>query len=212
MAPSRFLPLRRSARVTLWCAAAATVITGITAWFLEEWMGILTLAAIAAFVLSALYAVRGMNRYVLAALAAATTATTVGCTLAFLRVLGVAWDDAPDAVTTISSRDADPYFYIAVAAFIATLVLLLAGAAWPQRRPAPARASRRPSSRAGSRPGPTSSRGTGPRAATGRAQGSRSSEGRPSAARTNPPKQAAPRPSASGARASGSRPSAPRNR
>jgi hypothetical protein len=212
VAPSRFLPLRPSARATLWCAAAATVITGITAWFLEEWMGLLTIAALAAFVLSALYAVLGMNRYVVAAFAAATTATTVGCTLAFLRVLGVAWDDAPDAVTTVSSRDADPYFYVAVAAFIATLALLLVGAAWPQRRRMPARASRRPSSRAGSRPAAPSSRGPSARAAGARAQGSRTSEGRPSAPRTNPPKQAAPRPNASGARASGSRPSAPRNR
>lgn len=186
-------------------------------------MGALAVAALAAFVLCALYATLGMNRYVIAALAAATTATTIGCALAFLRVLGVAWDDAPDAVTTVSSRDADPYFYAAVIALIATLGLLLIGAVWPARRRVAARSARRPSSREASRPAASNPRASNPRASSARTagartragtstEGTRASEGRLSSPRTNPPKAAAPRANASGPRASGSRPSAPRSR
>lgn len=212
MAPSRFLPLRRSARAALWCAAAATILLGITAWFLEEWLGALAIAALAAFMLCALYAILGMNRYVVAALAAATTATTIGCALAFLRMLGLAWDDAPDAVTTVSSRDADPYFYAAVVAFLATLGLLLVGAAWPARRRLAARPVRRPPSRAASGSPASASRTPTGRTSGARTQGARVPEGRPSAPRASTPKPAAPRTNASGGRASGSRPSAPRSR
>ncbi len=174
-------------------------------------MGALAIAALAGFVLCALYAILGMNRYVVAGLAAATTATTIACTLAFLRLLGVAWDDAPDAVTTASSRDADPYFYTAVLAFVATLGLLLVGAVWPARRRLPARPTRRPSTRPASRPATSGTRSSGGRT-NARTSGTRGAEGRPSTARTSQPKPAAPRPSASGPRASGSRPAPRRSR
>lgn len=150
MTPSRFLPLRRSARATLVCAAAAAALSALTAWTLEGWIAAAALAALVGFLLCALYAIFGMNRYWTAAGALATTALTVGCVLAFLRVLGLAWDDAPDRVTTVSSRDADPYFLGAIGALVATLAILFAGAVWPQRR----RRTRRPAPQAGrSKPG-----------------------------------------------------------
>ncbi|MEA5456372.1 hypothetical protein SPF06_16685 [Sinomonas sp. JGH33] len=183
MAPSRFLPLRRSARATLWCTLAAAILLALTAWTLEEWLGALALAALAAFVLSALYAILGMGRYWFAAAAALGTALTIGCSLAFLRVLGVAWDDAPNTVTSVSSRDADPYFAGAVVALVATLGILFAGAVWPRRR----QAARRPGPAKPSRPAPSGTR----------------RPPRPTATATR---------SSAGARASAPRPAAPRNR
>lgn len=193
--PSRFLPLRRSARASLCCAAATAVLAALTAWQLEEWLGALTLAALAGFILCALYTILGMNRYWVAAAAAVTTAATIGCSLAFLRMLGLAWDDAPDSVTSVSSRDADPYFMGAVVAAIATLGILFVGSAWPRRRrpvskPVRKQAAPRPSAQ---RPGP---KAPAPKSPAVRAPAS---------------KPAAPRPTGASGRASGSRPAARRN-
>ncbi|MDQ4504223.1 hypothetical protein [Sinomonas sp. ASV322] len=182
MAPSRFVPLRRSARATLWCTLATAILLALTAWTLEEWLGALALVALTAFVLCALYAILAMNRYWVAAAAALSAALTIGCTLAFLRVLGVAWDDDPTAVTSVSSRDADPYFAGAAVALVATLATLFAGAVWPRQRQAP----RRPNPSRPSRPTSPSTRRT-------------------------PPRPVATKPTA-GARASVPRPAAPRNR
>lgn len=214
--PSRFLPLRRSARATLWCAAASAVLTVATFWLLEEWLGALALAALAGFVLCALYAILGMNRYAVAGIAAATTAATIGCALAFLRILGVAWDDAPDTVTTVSSRDADPYFYGAAGAFAATLCVLFVGAAWPRRRRPNARrpGQGRPAQRVGARPASTSPRASGVRTTPRAAPQANAPKTTLSKGPAQPaPKKPAQRPSANGGRgASGSRPSAPRKR
>ena len=186
MSPSRFLPLRRSARATLWCTVATVIFLALTAWTLEEWLGALALAALTGFILCALYTILAMNRYWVATTAAAATALTIGCSLAFLRVLGLAWDDAPDAVTSVSSRDADPYFAGAAVAFVATLVALFGGAVWPRRRQRPRSPARRPARRPG----------------TGGSNG-------PTRPVSRPP---GPKPTSAGARASAPRPAAPRNR
>lgn len=210
MTPSRFHPLRRSARASLLCAAATAVFGALTAWQLEEWLGALTLLALGGFVLCALYAILGMNRYWVAAAAAATTATTIGCTLAFLRVLGLAWDDAPDSVTTVSSRDADPYFFGAVVAALATLAILFVGAGWPRRRTAAKRPIRRPAGRVTAGPRPSTPRPGGSAPAAARTSAQRPAKPSPTA-KSN--KAAAPKASSSGAsvRASGSRPAVRRN-
>lgn len=130
------------------CAIGTAALTALTVWTLEEWLAAVALAALTGFVLCALYAILGMNRYWAAGAALVGTVVTVGCSLAFLRVLGVAWDDAPDRVTAVSSRDADPYFAGAVIALIATLAVLFVGAVWPQRR----QPARRPPSPAARRP------------------------------------------------------------
>ncbi|WP_138415352.1 hypothetical protein [Sinomonas gamaensis] len=194
MVPSRFLPLRRSARASLCCAAATAILAALTAWQLEEWLGALTLAALAGFILCALYTILGMNRYWVAAVASATTAATIGCSLAFLRMLGLAWDDAPDSVTTVSSRDADPYFVGAVVAALATLGILFVASAWPRRRRTVAKPARKPVAR------PTAQRPS-PKAPAPK----------PPAARAPASKPAPPRPTGASGRASGSRPAARRN-
>lgn len=149
--PSRFRPLRTSARVTLVAAGAAVALGVIAGASLDGGAATLALTALGGFVACALYAILSMSRYALAAVAAASSALAIGCALAFLRLLGLAWDQDPDAVTTVSSRDADPFFFGAIAATAVTLILLLAGAAWPQahrpskrRRPAAGAAARRP--------------------------------------------------------------------
>lgn len=146
---SRFRPLRTSARATLWAAGAALLLCIIAAFTLDGSAASLALAALGAFVACALYAVLGMSRYIAAGLAAVSSSLAIGSALAFLRLIGLAWDQDPDSVTTVSSRDADPFFFGALLAAGVTLTVLLAGAVWPEpRKPSP---RRRPSAGAAAR-------------------------------------------------------------
>ncbi|WP_077489339.1 hypothetical protein [Sinomonas mesophila] len=146
----RFQPLRPSARATLWSAGAAAASAFVTALTLDGGAASLTLTALGAFVACALYAILGMSRYAVAAVAAVGAAIAIGAGLAFLRLIGLAWDQDPDAVSTISSRDADPFFLGAMLAAAGTLAVLFVGAVWPQprrRARASRMAQRRPSLR-----------------------------------------------------------------
>ncbi|ASN50995.1 hypothetical protein [Sinomonas sp. R1AF57] len=156
-AKSRFLPLRTSARATLWSAGAAAALAAAAALTLDGGLASLALLGIGAFIASALYAVLAMSRYVVAGVAAAGSALAIGAGLAFLRLIGLAWDTDPTVVTSVSSRDADPFFLGALAAGAATLTVLLGGAVWPETRRT-ARSPRRPATRPGQRPGGTATR------------------------------------------------------
>lgn len=139
---SRFLPLRRSARATLWAAGTAVLLGTAAGFTLDGGWATLALVAAGGFVACALYTVLGMSRYIVAAVACAGSTLAIGSALAFLRMLGLAWDQDPNSVTTVSSQDADPYFFGAVAAVGFTLAALLVGAVWPESRRPPQR--RRP--------------------------------------------------------------------
>ncbi|WP_430297058.1 hypothetical protein [Sinomonas sp. B1-1] len=155
-AKSRFLPLRTSARATLWSAGAAAALAAAAALTLDGGLASLALLGIGAFIASALYAVLAMSRYVVAGVAAAGSALAIGAGLAFLRLIGLAWDTDPTVVTSVSSRDADPFFLGALAAGAVTLTVLLGGAVWPETRRT-ARSPRRPATRprgTAARPGP----------------------------------------------------------
>lgn len=152
----RFQPLRTSARATLWSAGAAAASAFVTVLTLDGGAASVTLTALGGFVACALYAILGMSRYAVAAVAAVGAAFAIGAGLAFLRLIGLAWDQDPEAISTVSSRDADPFFLGAVLAAGVTLSVLFAGAVWPQprrkgrmvrpARPRPASTSRRPGS------------------------------------------------------------------
>lgn len=154
---SRFLPLRTSARATLWSAGAAAALAAAAALTLDGGLASLALLGIGAFIASALYAVLAMSRYLVAAAAAAGSALAIGAGLAFLRLIGLAWDTDPTVVTSVSSRDADPFFLGALAAGAVTLAVLLGGAVWPETRRT-ARSPRRAATRPGQRPGSTTTR------------------------------------------------------
>ncbi|WP_433875955.1 hypothetical protein [Sinomonas atrocyanea] len=157
-AKSRFLPLRTSARATLWSAGAAAALAVAAALTLDGGLASLALLGIGAFIASALYAVLAMSRYVVAGVAAAASALAIGAGLAFLRLIGLAWDTDPTVVTSVSSRDADPFFLGALAAGAVALTVLLGGAVWPEARRTSARSPRRPAARPGQRPGGTATR------------------------------------------------------
>ncbi|MDQ0260933.1 hypothetical protein [Sinomonas atrocyanea] len=146
---SRFRPLRTSARATLWAAGAAVLLCVVAGLTLDGGAATLALAGLGAFVTCALYAMLGMSRYLIAGLAAAGSSLAIGSGLAFLRLLGLAWDQDPNSVTTVSSRDADPFFFGALVAAAATLAMLLGGAVWPESRRAAVRP--RPAAGAGAR-------------------------------------------------------------
>lgn len=201
---SRFRPLRTSARATLWAAGAAVLLCVIAALTLDGSAASLALAGLGAFVACALYAVLGMSRYLVAGLAVVSSSLAIGSALAFLRLLGLAWDQDPNTVTTVSSRDADPFFFGALVAAAVTLAVLLGGAVWPEsRRPS---ARRRPAAGAGTRrPGRAPSSATrivaqGPArpAPRARATAARSPQ-RPAAPRTPSPTRSRISPSSSNA-------------
>ncbi|MDQ4489877.1 hypothetical protein RBS60_06660 [Sinomonas sp. ASV486] len=131
---SRFKPLRTGARATLWAAGASVAATAIAGVTLDATAVSLALVALGAFVACALYAVLSLSRYAVAVVAAAGSSLAIGSALAFLRLLGLAWDQDPETVTTVSGADADPYFFGAVAATAATLAVLFGSAVWPERR------------------------------------------------------------------------------
>ncbi|MFJ5699155.1 hypothetical protein [Arthrobacter sp. NPDC093139] len=87
---------------------------------------------------------------------AAGTSLFIGCTIAFLRMWGLAFNQDPAALDAgVATTDSDIYFYLAVASGTLTLLVLFAAAVWPsrghswrrsgapvrRRRPAPSRAS-----------------------------------------------------------------------
>lgn len=87
---------------------------------------------------------------------AAGTSLFIGCTIAFLRMWGLAFNQDPAALDAeVATTDSDIYFYLAVASGTLTLLVLFAAAVWPSRgharrrarvpvrrgRPAPSRAS-----------------------------------------------------------------------
>lgn len=171
---SRFKPLRTSARATLWAAGASVAAGAIAGLTLDGTAVSLALVALGAYVACALYAVLSLSRYMVAGVAAVGSSLAIGSALAFLRLLGLAWDQDPETVTTVSGADSDPYFFGAVAAMAATLAVLFVSAVWPEQRRAarPSRlgstagaTTRRPQrapSSASRKPGPSTPRSTTP--------------------------------------------------
>ncbi|GAB4100898.1 hypothetical protein [Sinomonas halotolerans] len=199
----RFRPLRPSARASLWSAGATAILGFVTFLTLDAGSATLTLVSAGVFVACSLYAVLAMRRYVAAGTAAAGTALALGAGLAFLRVLGIAWDQSPEAVATVSTRDADPYFLGSVLAVCLTLAVLFAGAVWPEQRAlrsTPSRAPRAPRARAARAPGPKSAAAPRPRTGVApRASRQGTAAAAPARTRANAPVSAASR----GARRSG---------
>ncbi len=153
------------------------------------------------------------------------TSLFIGCSIAFLRMWGLAFNQDPGALgEAVTTEDSDIYFYLAAASGLLTLLVLFTAAVWPSgrrlrprakvaaRKPAPSRASaRRPAARlpAGARQSPAAGQRTpaarqaAARPATPRQTTPRQATQRTAAPRQSPPRQpaqrtAAPRTSGSG--------------
>jgi hypothetical protein len=186
----------------VFAALGALVLTAVT---LEEAALFAFLGAVAVGYVASVAESFARRRYLALLAGGIGTSLSIGCSIAFLRMWGLAFNQDPGALgEAVTTRDSDIYFYLAAASGSLTLVVLFAGAVWPARRrlrarsgvparkPAPARAStRRPAARlpAGARQSPA----TAQRQAPQRTQAARTSAARQATSRTATPRQAGQR-------------------
>ncbi|MCW2763942.1 MAG: hypothetical protein JWR85_4143 [Marmoricola sp.] len=186
----------------VFAALGALVLTAVT---LEEAALFAFLGAVAVGYVASVAESFARRRYLALLAGGIGTSLSIGCSIAFLRMWGLAFNQDPGALgEAVTTRDSDIYFYLAAASGSLTLVVLFAGAVWPARRrlrarsgvparkPVPARAStRRPAARlpAGARQSPA----TAQRQAPQRTQTARTSAARQATSRTATPRTPAPR-------------------
>ncbi|MDR6986347.1 hypothetical protein J2Y66_000817 [Paenarthrobacter nitroguajacolicus] len=129
---------------------------------LEELVLYLFLGAVLVCYLASLVQVFNRRRYLVVLLAAAGTSLFIGCSIAFLRMWGIAFNQDANALgTAVGTKDSDIYFYLAAVAGVGTLGVLFLGAvipsfgsraAVPAKRPATAKRTpppRKPAPRPG---------------------------------------------------------------
>lgn len=143
------------------------------------------LGVVAVGYLASIAEVLSRRRYFALVLGAIGSSLFVGFAIAFLRMWGLAFNEDVNATgSAVSTQDSDSYFYLAVAAGFATLLVLFVGAVWPGRRrkdvrPAGRNSGRQPEKR---RPSGRTAPRTGPRAAQRSVPHAASTSKRPTAA------------------------------
>ncbi|MFC8039640.1 hypothetical protein ACFUOZ_09825 [Paenarthrobacter sp. NPDC057355] len=143
---------------------------------LEELVLYLFLGSVLLCYLASLVQLFSRRRYLVILLGAVGTSLFIGCSIAFLRMWGIAFTQDANALggavstgSAVSTKDSDIYFYLAVAAGMGTLAVMFLGAvvpsfgsraAAPVKRPAPSpkrtpaqrKSTPRPASPAAKRP------------------------------------------------------------
>ncbi|MFW0774203.1 hypothetical protein ACLRGI_13640 [Paenarthrobacter nitroguajacolicus] len=114
---------------------------------LEELVLYLFLGSVLICYLASLVQVFNRRRYFVVLLGAAGTSVFIGCSIAFLRMWGIAFNQDANALgSAVSTLDSDIYFYLAAMAGVGTLGVLFLGAVVPSfgsravvpaKRPAP---------------------------------------------------------------------------
>lgn len=189
-----------SGKTAIGAVFAALGTLALTAVTLEEAALFAFLGAVAVGYVASVAEAFSRRRYLALLAGGVGTSLFIGCSIAFLRMWGLAFNQDPGALgAAVTTKDSDIYFYLAAASGSLTLLVLFAAAVWPSgrrlrarsrvpaRKPAPSRAStRRPAAPrpAGTRQSPAPAR----RAAAQRTQPARTS-GQPTPA----PRQATPR-------------------
>lgn len=145
----------KSGRIAIAAALAALGMLVLTAITLEESVMFTFVVLMAVAYVAAVSEVLARGRHLAVLAGGVGTSLTIGFSIAFLRMWGLAFNQDPAAVgTAVTSQDSDIYFYLAAASAAATLLVLFAGAVWPvgtdrrraSRQKAPAK--RRPGSSA----------------------------------------------------------------
>ncbi|UKA50696.1 hypothetical protein LFT48_03915 [Arthrobacter sp. FW305-123] len=99
---------------------------------LEELVLYLFLGSLMICYLASLVQVFSRRRYLVVLLGAAGTSVFIGCSIAFLRMWGIAFNQDANALgSAVSTQDSDIYFYLAAAAGVGTLGMLFLGAVVP---------------------------------------------------------------------------------
>lgn len=186
----------------VFAALGALALTAVT---LEEAALFAFLGAVAVGYVASVAEAFSRRRYLALLAGGVGTSLFIGCSIAFLRMWGLAFNQDPGALgAAVTTKDSDIYFYLAAASGSLTLLVLFAAAVWPSgrrlrarsrvpaRKPAPSRAStRRPAAPrpAGTRQPPAPAR----RPAAQRTQAARTSGQSDPAPRQATPRQATPR-------------------
>ncbi|TSE16926.1 hypothetical protein B1A87_014975 [Arthrobacter sp. KBS0703] len=143
----------------VFAALGALVLTAVT---LEEAALFAFLGAVAVGYVASVAESFARRRYLALLAGGIGTSLSIGCSIAFLRMWGLAFNqDAGALGEAVTTRDSDIYFYLAAASGSLTLVVLFAGAVWP---PAGG-CGRGPASRPGSGPCPCVNAAAGRQAA-----------------------------------------------
>ncbi|TVU61230.1 hypothetical protein FQP90_14525 [Paenarthrobacter nitroguajacolicus] len=99
---------------------------------LEELVLYLFLGSVLVCYLASLVQVFSRRRYLVVLLGAAGTSLFIGCSIAFLRMWGIAFTQDANAMgSAVSTKDSDIYFYLAAVAGIGTLAVMFLGAVVP---------------------------------------------------------------------------------
>lgn len=149
-----------SGKTAIGAFAAAAGLLVLTAYTLEEAALVALLGAIGVGYVASVAEAFARNRYLALLAGGAGTSLFIGCSIAFLRMWGLAFNQSPAALgQAVTTRDSDIYFYLAAASGSLTLLVLFCAAVWPSRRrlrhaehPRPSRAAR-PAGSAGLRAG-----------------------------------------------------------
>ena len=123
-----------SGRTAIGAFAAAAGLLVLTAMTLEEAVLVAFLGAVAVGYVASVAEAFARRRYLALLAGAAGTSLFIGCSIAFLRMWGLAFNqDAAALGQAVTSRDSDIYFYLAAASTVLTLLVLFPR---PQGRPA----------------------------------------------------------------------------
>ena len=124
-----------SGRTAIGAFAAAAGLLVLTAMTLEEAVLVAFLMAVAVGYVASVAEAFARRRYLALLAGAAGTSLFIGCSIAFLRMWGLAFNqDAAALGQAVTSRDSDIYFYLAAASAVLTLLVLFCAAVWPPRR------------------------------------------------------------------------------
>lgn len=133
-----------------YCAAAGLLV--LTAYTLEEAALVALLGAVAVGYVASVAEAFARHRYLALLAGGAGTSLFIGCSIAFLRMWGLAFNQGPASLgPAITTRDSDIYFYLAAASGVLTLLVLFCAAVWPSRRRLRWRELTRPTATAGPR-------------------------------------------------------------
>jgi hypothetical protein len=113
-------------------AAGLLVLTSIT---LEEAALVAFLGAVAVGYVASVAEAFARRRYLALLAGGVGSSLFIGCSIAFLRTWGLAFNqDAAALGQAVTTRDSDIYFYLAAASGCLTLLVLFCAAVWPSRR------------------------------------------------------------------------------
>jgi hypothetical protein len=124
-----------SGKTAIGAFAAAAGLLVLTAYTLEEVALVAFLGALAVGYVASVAEAFARRRYLALLAGGAGTSLFIGCTIAFLRMWGLAFNqDAAALGQAVTTRDSDIYFYLAAASGCLTLLVLFCAAVWPSRR------------------------------------------------------------------------------